>query len=197
MHPDTRLVAHHMKEFGLSMLGRAIYDVTFSELSAPFAHALAVVHGAHGAEIVLKARIAEEHPLLMFSKLPKQSTTTGNLTIAELFEHGRSFDYYDLPDLLWAATGHRMERLDDFKKFGELRNQIVHLAVPEIDLVKTTLSFCIEVMEPILDNFWKESAIPYAEQWDDALVSDGYLLEQIELCKITIPHCAKKYLATS
>ena len=68
MHPDTREVAAHMKELGLTVLGRAIHDSTFSETMRPFAHGLAVVHAAHGAEIVLKARIAQEHPLL----LPKE-----------------------------------------------------------------------------------------------------------------------------
>ena len=48
-----------MREFGPCVLGRAIYDSTFSEMTRPFAHALAVVHAAHGAEIVLKARVAE------------------------------------------------------------------------------------------------------------------------------------------
>ena len=48
MHPDTRAVARHMREFGLALLGRAAYDVTFSEAMAPFSHAMAVGHAAHG-----------------------------------------------------------------------------------------------------------------------------------------------------
>jgi hypothetical protein len=35
------------------------------------------------------------------------------------------------------------------------------------------------VMEPLLEAFWDETAIPYAEEWDESLLSDGYLQEQI------------------
>jgi len=194
MHPDTRKVAEHMKKFGLCILGRAIYDSTFSEMTRPFAHALAVVHAAHGAEITLKARIAEEHPLLMFAKLPKPSTTFGDLTIAELFEHGRSHDYHDLPNLLWAATGYRLSKFNEFQRFGDLRNQIVHFAVPDVDLSVEALRFCIEVMEPILDDFWKASAIPMAEEWDEVIVSDGHLQEQLQQHEIIVPQCVAKHL---
>src|SRR3989442_1022235 len=128
--PDTREVAAHMREFGLSILGRAVYDATFAEIGRPFAHPLAVVTAAHGAEIVLKARIAEEHPLLIFRKLPSPTSTAGSLTIAELFEHGRSAEYEDLPALLWASTGYRLSRQESYFAFGRLRNKIVHLAVP-------------------------------------------------------------------
>lgn len=56
MNPETKQVSQHMKEFGLHILGRAIYDATFSEMMRPFAHMLSVVHAAHGAEILIKAR---------------------------------------------------------------------------------------------------------------------------------------------
>jgi hypothetical protein len=195
MHPDTKQVAHHMREFGLSILGRAIYDATFSENMRPFAHPLAVVHAAHGAEIVLKARIAEEHPLLIFSKLPPPSCTPDSLTIQELFEYGRSYDYGDLPNLLWAATGHRIVNVEDYQSFGKLRNQIVHFGVPQpFGLAEDALRFCIEVLEPILDQFWGESAIPYAEEWDDVIASDGYLEQQLRQHGIKISESVRKRL---
>jgi hypothetical protein len=53
MNPETKQVSQHMKEFGLHILGRAIYDATFSEMTRPFAHMLSVVHAAHGAEILI------------------------------------------------------------------------------------------------------------------------------------------------
>jgi hypothetical protein len=44
MNPETKQVSQHMKEFGLHILGRAIYDATFSEMTRPFAYMLSVVH---------------------------------------------------------------------------------------------------------------------------------------------------------
>ncbi len=83
MHPDTGQVADHMREFGLTALGRAAYEVTFNEMTRPFAHAMAVGHAAHGAEITIKARIAEEHPLLLFTILPKSTKAEDQLTLKE------------------------------------------------------------------------------------------------------------------
>ena len=114
MNPETKQVSQHMKEFGLHILGRAIYDATFSEMTRPFAHMLSVVHAAHGAEILIKARIAEEHPLLIFKSYPKSNTTKDVLSIKELFKYGRTLMYSDLPEVLWATTGYRIKELDRY-----------------------------------------------------------------------------------
>lgn len=179
MHPETRLISGHMKEFGLSLLGRAIYDATFSEMCGPFAHASAVTLAAQAAEILIKAKIAEEHPLLIFSKLPPQSSTQDLLTIAELFEYGKSYAYEELPNLLWATTSFRIEELEEYKNFGRLRNKIMHFAVPDLELADETLRFSINVMEPLIEKFWNETAIRYAEDWDDVIVSEGYLKDRL------------------
>lgn len=194
MDPDLRDVHKHMRQLGITIIGRAIADATSSEITRPFGHALAVVHAAHGAEIVVKARIAQEHPLLLFKKRPALSSAPSRLSQKELFKDGRTVDYLDLPDLLWAATGYRMAEPVRFKKFGELRNQIVHFAVPEKEHDEETLRFCIEVMEPLLSDFWAESAIPVADTWDNSIVSDGYLLDRIKSLGIVAPECAKKQI---
>jgi hypothetical protein len=194
MHPDTREVAAHMREFGLSILGRAISDATFSEMTRPFAHALSVVHAARGAEIVIKARIAEEHPLLIFSRLPALSSTPGQLTIGQLFEHGRSIEYFDLPNVLWAATGYRIRQLEAYRSFGSLRNRIIHFAVPAINHSLEALRFCVEVMEALVHDFWDDSAIRHAAEWESGILTEGYLLEALEGGEIHIPECARLVL---
>lgn len=83
-----------MRHFGLAVLGRAAYDLTFSEQTRPYAHAMAIGHAAHGAAIVIKALIADDHPLLIFNQLPKSVNAEDQLTIKELFEHGRLSDFY-------------------------------------------------------------------------------------------------------
>lgn len=184
MHPDTRMVSEHMRQFGLGLLGRAIYDATFNDIQAPWAHAVAVVQAAHGAEIVLKARIAEEHPLLIFEKLPGPQVTDGHLTLAELFQHGRSRDYADLPNLLWATTGYRLKRVEQYLAFGKLRNLITHFAVPNLDLSKEALTFVLQVMEPIVDDFWGETAMTRAEHYDTETIAGGYLSDAIKNIKL-------------
>lgn len=179
MHPDTRAVAEHMREFGLTILGRAAYQVTFSEMMAPFAHATAVGHAAHGAEIAIKARIAQEHPLLLFKSLPKSASAKKELTIAELFEYGRTVEFQELPESLWATTGIRMKRVEQYQRFGKLRNMIIHFAVPNKELARETLKFLFQVMEPLVRGFWDKSILPYAGEFDEVTVSEGYLEEQL------------------
>ena len=155
MNPETKQVSQHMKEFGLHILGRAIYDATFNEMMRPFAHMLSVVHAAHGAEILIKARIAEEHPLLIFKSYPKSNTTKDVLSIKELFKYGRTLMYSELPEVLWATTGYRIKELDRYLKFGDLRNTIVHFSVdPDCEASTETLKFALEVLDHIVQDFW-------------------------------------------
>lgn len=188
-------ISKHMREFGLNLLGRAIYDVTFSEHCRPFAHSLAITHAAHGAEIVIKARIAQEHPLLIFSRLPEAKTKYERLSLQALFDDSVSYSYRELPDILWATAGYRMKNRDRYLRFGKMRNTIQHFAVPNEPFDKETLRFCIEVVEPMLNDFWAESAIPYAEEWDETIVVDGYLQELIQEHEIAVPLHLQEKLA--
>jgi hypothetical protein len=36
MHPDTREVAEHMREFALNLMGKATYECTFMSMSDPY-----------------------------------------------------------------------------------------------------------------------------------------------------------------
>jgi hypothetical protein len=145
----------------------------------PYASAMAIGQAGHGGEMVLKARIAEEHPLLLFNTLPRSTTASDQLTIAELFEHGRTVQFNELPELLWATTGIRMQRVEQFLSFGRLRNGCIHFALPATkDWHGQTIRFLFEVMEPLVQQFWQESIVTHSIAWDDVIL-DGFLEEQI------------------
>ena len=195
MHSETSQVAEHMHEFGCCTLGRAVVDVVFSEMMKPYAHASAVTLAAHAAEVIVKARIVQEHPLLVFDTLPKSTTTSDMLSVRELFEYGKTINYSDLPERLWASTGYRMKDTKKFLDFGRLRNTIMHFAVPKRDTATETLRFAFEVIEPMLQDFWDDSVIPYAEMWDDVVASEGYLKEQLDLHNIAITEKTREVIA--
>jgi hypothetical protein len=129
-------------------------------------------------QLVVKARIASEHPLLIFDTLPRSNRTDTQLSVAELLESGRAIDYKDLPERLWATTGIRMAAAQAFVEFGYLRNKIAHFAIPRIYAGEATYRFVFEVMEPLLSMFGFGSVIPHAQAWDDALL-EGYLQENV------------------
>jgi hypothetical protein len=166
VHADVREISKHMKEFGLSLLGRSIRDATFSEMLNPYVHAMAVTTCAHAAEIIVKARISEEHPLLIFDKLPRPDPSSF-LDVAALMAQGRTLSYEELPDALWATTGYRLSNRDQFDDFGKLRNTIIHFAVPDIDLSDSVLRFAFGVIEPMVYDFWKTDIIENYEQFGE------------------------------
>lgn len=184
MHPQTREVAAHMRHFGFGVVGRAARDACCAEILVPWSHAMAVCSAEHGAEILIKARIAEEHPLLLFERLPKNTTTNGPLTIRELFEHGRSHSAEGLPHLLWSTTGVRLESETLFREFLQLRNAVMHFAVPDRDLSADTLRFVFQVVEPLAATFWDETVIDYMHRCDDGI--GPYIRQRLQRIEVQI-----------
>lgn len=141
---------------------------------------LCVVHAAHAAEILLKARIAQEHPLLIFSRLPKADPQKETLTLMDLLESGHTFSYGELPDRLWATTGIKIKEKSRYEEFGKLRNQIIHFSmsnVKSLDIITTQYS--LEFLDPVVESFWGKSAIDFITKYPDyyyaSFISSGFL----------------------
>jgi hypothetical protein len=184
MHSDTKQIAPHMKEFGLCLLGRSVVDVTFGEQMNRYAHAMGAMRGAHAAEIIIKARIAEEHPLLIFKKCPKSNSKPGSLlSIKELLNDGQTLMYNELPEVLWATTGQRIPNPKQFSEFGHIRNLIAHFAVPPINLTEKTLQFAFQVMEPMIFAFWNIDIFEYIAQYNQN--DEECIHEQLKQFKIS------------
>ena len=180
-----------MREFGLHLMGKAVRDATFSEILAPFAHAMAVTIAAQAAEIIIKARIAQEHPLLIFSKLPRPDHDSPDpLNVEDLLSTGRSLQFSELGDVLWACTGLRIPNLQQFGEFGAIRNAIVHFAVPEMDLSDLTLRFAFQIVQPMISEFWGASLLDYCSQYDDDM--EIYLTERLNDIGLQMPDRGSK-----
>jgi hypothetical protein len=128
-------------------------------------HELAVLQAAHAAELLIKARIAQEHPLLIFEHLPRSTQAVGvQLDLEDLFSRGRTFQWADLPERLWAATGLVLPNKERFDRFGKLRNGIQHFGPPPgRDATDETLRFVFEVIDPFINSCWGLFAIDYDE----------------------------------
>lgn len=152
-----------MKDVPKSMrrTGMLLFRNAFME-ALQGAKPMCIVHAAHAAEILLKARIAQEHPLLIFSKLPKADPKKDALTLIDLLESGRTFSYEELPDQLWATTGIKINGLQQYREFGRLRNQIVHFSIANVDALDIlTIRYSLEVLDPLVESFWGKSVIDF------------------------------------
>jgi hypothetical protein len=178
-------LANHVKEFGLSLLGHSIsyyivtttFDYTKSNKVLTW-KAFGVVQIAHAAELIIKSCIAKEHPLLLFTKIPKlEKLSNENLTLERLLNEGKTLNYSDLPDMLWASTGYVISDIDIYREFGYLRNTIQHLAIPNIDLVEPSLKFTFKVINPLIQEFWNTNVfehleVDYSDTWLKELLDE-------------------------
>lgn len=95
-----------MRDLGLGALAHANRHAAYAAMENPRWPELSVFQAAHAAELLIKARIAQEHPLLIFESLPRSTQAAGaHLDLDDLFKQGRTFQWSDLPERLWAATG--------------------------------------------------------------------------------------------
>jgi hypothetical protein len=171
MNPELEAVSEHMLDLGLDALAHAITHANYMSFDNAHWSELSVLQAWHAAEILIKARIAQEHPLLIFEQLPRATQTTEDLLeLKHLFERGRTFQYSDLPDRLWATTGLRLPCMQRYQDFGKLRNTIQHFTAPkERDFSQETLEFIFEVIDPFINQCWELFAIDYNEDHEPYL----------------------------
>ncbi|MBL0643365.1 hypothetical protein JD502_10540 [Aeromonas veronii] len=195
MNPELKNISEHILAMGIGVLSQAQKNVFYTSYgydSRLDEGVYGMLQAAHAAELIIKAAIAEQHPLLIFSNLPKSTKEEdGFLSLNDLFESGKTIQYVDLPERLWAATGYKIEAIDLFNKFGKLRNCIQHFATPDRDLRTETTYFIYNVIDPILEYFWSKYAIEYVDL-------DGYEDDIFEIInerglKVRCPEHMQKY----
>jgi hypothetical protein len=165
LNPELKEVSEHMLALGLGALAHANWHANYTSCENDKWPELSVLQAAHAAEILIKARIAEEHPLLIFDQLPRSTQVTDNfLELKHLFERAKTIQYSELPERLWATTGIKLEGLEKYQSFGRLRNCIQHFAPPpENDFCGETIDFIFDVIDPFINTCWDLYAIDYNE----------------------------------
>lgn len=97
-----------MRELGLGALAHANNHAAYVNMESEVARwsDLSVLQAAHAAELLIKARIAQEHPLLIFEQLPRSGQAAGaRLDMEDLFRQGRTIQWNDLPERLGHQRG--------------------------------------------------------------------------------------------
>lgn len=166
LHVDPTLeeISDHLFSLGIASLRRANRFVFYSDPYAPHWPSLGVLSAAHAAEMFIKARIAQEHPLLIVSKFPKQPKVARPISFRDLFDSAETIKYAELPDRLWATTGVSVPDPAAFHAFGRLRNSVQHFAP---SLAGTTQEevhrFVFGTIDPFINGEWDECAIDHCD----------------------------------
>jgi hypothetical protein len=198
-----------MLGLGLGALAHANWHANYHSMENRWWSELSVLQAAHAAEIFIKARIAQQHPLLIFEHLPKPTTAKPKLSLEHLIEDGRTYQFFELPDRLWATTGITLPNLTLYKSFGRLRNAIQHFASPKRDVSQDALEFIYGVIDPFINRCWKLFAVDYNEDHEpyiylvDGLIRRGIpflvspgVIENLEHTEQSWPSSDPKYKTT-
>lgn len=165
MHQDMEQVANRLFDLGVGVLAQAQKNTLYTGYDTRIDEGVfGLLQTAQAAELLIKASIAKQHPLLIFSSVPKSTSINSELlSVQDLFENGITLQYKDLPEKLWAVTGFKLPNQDVYKSFGKLRNTVQHFAVPDKNLREESVKFTYKVIDPILEQFWDEFAINYID----------------------------------
>ncbi len=185
MLEDFNKISEDMKELGLAALSHANRIEPETDKWAE----LSILQVAHAMEILIKARIAKEHPLLIFEKLPKPKKNPAGeiddeLTISTLAAEGRTIEWSSLLDTLWATNNIKTIRKEAFNQFGKIRNSIQHFGIPPADenvSYLTSLRFIYDVIDPFLKECWGMYAIDYCQDFDPDSEENDKFWEYIRL----------------
>lgn len=169
MDDILKCVAKNMLKLGLGALAHANRHAAYVDEANDKWGELSVLQAAHAAEILVKARIAQEHPLLIFKDLPSVSNQQ-SLTIEKLAKEGRTIDWSDLPKVFKTITGCSFTNEKLFKSFGYTRNSLQHFGY-YINQQNTsssleTLQFIYSFIDPFINEHWGLFAIDYDEDYD-------------------------------
>lgn len=131
-----------MFEIGVGVLSQAQRNLFYWDATKIDEGVFGVLQAAHACELIMKATIADEHPLFIFSNVPKSTNADEDLLeFKDLFENGRTIRYSELPEKLLAVKGYKISEHDTYETFGKLRNCIQHFSVPNVDLSQEGIEF--------------------------------------------------------
>ncbi len=164
---DKKGISFTMRNFGLSMIAKGLL-VALKKDDLPYIHAMGIINITNGFEILIKAKIVEEHPLLIFDKITKnEKETEQELEFNYLLENGRTIEYSKLPYQLWATTNYKINNKELYKEVGFLRNQIIHFHIPiKVSLIDKILKYVFDIIEPCINDWWDRTVFKYVKVFD-------------------------------
>jgi len=189
MHQELANVHEDMRSLGIAALAHANMHANFYSFENDKWFELSVLQAAHAAEIFIKARIAQEHPLLIFDQIPRSTQVEGEeLDFKALVQKAKTIQYSELPERLWATTGIKLPNLSLYKAFGYLRNSIQHFATPN-EIEYGNVDFIYGIIDPFINDCWGLFAVDYHEDTEPYEYLVENLINKQVLFRVS-PECA-------
>lgn len=168
MHSDLKDIPNRILSVALGALTQANQHAVYYDPGMDHWHDMSVLNAATAGELLIKAVIAKEHPLLIFRDLFQlDDPNNSDLTIEHIVSHGKTYGLEHLPKLLWVVTGERIPDPESFEKLRKARNAIQHFVSPaEEDLRRLVLEFIYKNVDPFLYRHFNRCAVEFHEDVD-------------------------------
>lgn len=184
MHDSLKGISTRILGLATDALKRANTDAVYFDPGMEHRQSLAPLVAAHAGELLLKALIAKEHPLLLFKNIGEK-TTDDEIDLDWLLKNGRTHDFSRLPSVLWATSGIRVPDIDSYRRIAALRNQIQHFVHDrDSDVQYVCLNFIYSNIDPLLNKHFGIAACEFHEDEFDDYVIGCLFAHQI---KFTVP----------
>lgn len=150
MDQDLVFISDNLLELGVGVLAKAQRNTLYGDTDVQVDESVwGVLQATQAGELIIKAAIAKQHPLLILSSIPKTNMVCGDrLSIRDVVENSKPVEYSELPEKLWAATGFKIPDLNAYNSFGRFRNSIHYFGALERDIRKETVNFIIKSLTP-------------------------------------------------
>lgn len=166
MHEDLKDIPDRILDVAMGALTQANQHAVYYDPGMDHWDHMCVLNAALAGELFLKAIIAKKHPLLIFRDLFQlDNRNNDELKIEYIIEKGRTYDFEQLPKLLWVSTGERLPDMETFEKLRKARNTIQHFCSPTKrgDLRSLALEFLYKNIDPLINKHFSICAIEYHE----------------------------------
>jgi hypothetical protein len=109
MHESLKEIRTRILSLATDALTRANTDAAYFDPDKQHRISLAPLAAAHAGELLLKALIAKEHPLLLFKNI-SEKTTDDEIDLDWLVRNGRTHDFSRLPSVLLGRNRYKYSR---------------------------------------------------------------------------------------
>lgn len=181
MHAILNELSDNILKSALGALSQANMHAAFFDPGNEHWGNVSVVNATHAGELVVKAAIAQQHPLLIFKDVFKLDDYSGNeISLDTLLRKAKTHEFQHLPMILWAVCKERIPDQASFDEIRAMRNNVQHFFHPAglsgigQDAREASLRFLYKNVDPLLKRHFDLCAIEYHE---DHSVGYDYLVK--------------------
>ncbi len=170
MHSIFKEIPDRILENSLGALRHANTQAVFFDPGNEHWGNTSVLSAATAGELLIKAIIANQHPLLIFKDIFNiDDNASAEMPLDRMIDRSKTHDFQNLPSVLWAVCNERIPDKESFDRVRRVRNAIQHLFHPDglnnygAAARDISLNFIYKNIDPLLNMHFGLYAIEYHE----------------------------------